>query len=62
MARQLEGRASGFPVFHAKSVSDTVGATPSIWISCVRTASALPALSNARYLTVVVELIVNGAE
>ena len=32
-----------------------LGRTESIWISCDLTASALPALSKARYLTVVVE-------
>ena len=32
-----------------------VGAVVSIWICCELTASALPALSKARYFTVVVE-------
>ena len=39
----------------------TVGAVVSIVTSCVFTASALPALSKARYLTVVVAATVNGA-
>ena len=38
-----------------------VGGVVSIWISWLLTASALPALSKARYLTVVVEATVNGA-
>ena len=37
------------------AVMATVGAVVSIWISCELTASALPALSKARYFTVVVE-------
>src|SRR5581483_10709045 len=38
----------------AGAVSEPVGATASIWITCERTGSALPTLSNARYLTVAV--------
>src|SRR5215208_5368899 len=42
-------------------VTDTDGGAVSIWISCELTASALPAWSNARYLTVVVDVTGNGA-
>jgi hypothetical protein len=44
------------PVEHAAAlhVIVVVGAVPSIWIACVRTASTLPAVSHERYLTVVV--------
>ena len=40
---------------------DDVGAVVSIWISCDLVASTLPALSQARNLTVVVAETVNGA-
>ena len=41
-------------------VTDTDGGVVSIWISWELTASALPALSNARYFTVVVDATGNG--
>ena len=43
-------------------VSEAVGEVESIWTSWLLTASALPTLSNARYLTVLVAFSVKGAE
>ena len=45
----------------AGAVRETLGGVVSIVISCVCVVSALPALSKARYLTVVVAGTVNGA-
>ena len=51
------------PIEHVPwlQVIDDVGAVVSIWTSCEFTASALPALSKARYLTVAVAETVKGA-
>jgi hypothetical protein len=52
------------PVEHAVLLQATVvaGAVPSMRMSWLRTASAFPAKSQDRYLTVVVLATLNGAE
>jgi hypothetical protein len=52
------------PLTVAPSVGDviaTLGAAVSNWMSCERVVSTLPALSQERYLTVVVSETVKGA-